>query len=305
MYANSETCAIACTGHGETFLKNSTAFNIHSLIKHTGITCSEAINQVIMNELPAHTGGCVGVSADAVPYATYNTSGMFTGISDWTGRVEVYHKEGELANDAALELRIVPDIINSFESKSTAGALKVLYCVEPGRTSKARLLVAVGPTIACNPVMLVSEPKVWWTPPASDTEDGLKMEREALFTLIMVQTPSDSPDQKLGWMICDIPGNDMAEGKTIVPYSADPTEGDSPTSTGVFQYIFLLLEQQAAPRRHSAVVYTWGMPFNSRKFMADRGLTFHMGNFCTTAIDSQPSGFHHSPLVEQCDTATD
>jgi hypothetical protein len=218
VYANSKTCAIACTGHGETFLKNSVAFDVHSRIKLAGMSMSEAMAQIMMMELPAHTGGLVGVSAEGEAYACYNTSGMFTGISDWTGRVEVYHKE-DLSVAAAVEKRIVPHIIDSFVS---TGTLKVLYLHSTGGVSK--LLVPVSPAVACDPISLVQEPAVFWIEPLAVT-GGTKVPRHILFTLIMVQVSSDSSEQKLGWMICDIAGNDLESGTEVVEYKINPSDG--------------------------------------------------------------------------------
>jgi hypothetical protein len=228
VYANSKTCAIACTGHGETFLKNSVAFDVHSRIKLAGMPMSEAMTQIMMMELPAHTGGLVGVSAEGEAYACYNTSGMFTGISDWTGRVEVYHKE-DLSVAAAVSKRIVPHIIDNFAS---TGALKVLYMHSAGSVSK--LLVPVSPAMACDPIMMVQEPSVFWTEPLAITAAG-KMPRMALFTLIMVQVSADSSEQKLGWMVCDIVGNDFQSGTEVIDYKVDPASGTGEESAAVYQ----------------------------------------------------------------------
>jgi L-asparaginase / beta-aspartyl-peptidase len=181
VYANSKTCAIACTGHGETFLKNAVAYDIHARMKYAGKGMSQAMNEAIMKSLPAHTGGCVGVSADGDAYASYNTSGMFTGISDHTGRVEVYHKE-DLSSEAAVHFEIVPQVVDPFTS---TGVLKVLYERGTGG-AKTTLRIAVGPAVPLDPAMLGSQPTAFWAP----RKDGLTK----LHTLIMVTTPPPPPN---------------------------------------------------------------------------------------------------------------
>ena len=279
VFANSSTCAVACTGHGETFLKNSVAFDVHSRIKLAGMAMSEAMNTIMLHELPPHTGGIVGVSAEGEAYACYNTSGMFTGLSDWTGKVEVYHKE-DLSVDRAISKRIVPHVVDSFIS---TGTLKVLYLHNAGGVSK--LLVPVSPAMATDPINMVQEPSVFWAEPMSITEVG-KVPRMALFTLIMVQVSADSSEQKLGWMVCDIVGNELNSGTEVVEYKVDPTDGVDESGTAAYQYLFLLAEQTQGGSLCAGLGddYRWGQDFNARAFVKLHKLQVVMGNFCSSEV---------------------
>ncbi|MEZ4721868.1 MAG: isoaspartyl peptidase/L-asparaginase [Flavobacteriales bacterium] len=81
-YANNETCAISCTGHGEYFIRLSVAHEINSLMKYEGLSLEEAANQVVQIELKdmGGDGGLIGIDSDGNITTSFNTSGMFRGF---------------------------------------------------------------------------------------------------------------------------------------------------------------------------------------------------------------------------------
>jgi beta-aspartyl-peptidase (threonine type) len=47
VYANSNTCAVACTGQGETFIKHVVAHDVHARIKYQGVPLAAAMDEVL------------------------------------------------------------------------------------------------------------------------------------------------------------------------------------------------------------------------------------------------------------------
>jgi beta-aspartyl-peptidase (threonine type) len=78
-YANNNTCAISCTGHGEHFIKNVVAHDVSCLIEYKGLSLQEACNFVVMNKLKSidAEGGLIAVDAAGNIAMPYNTNHMF------------------------------------------------------------------------------------------------------------------------------------------------------------------------------------------------------------------------------------
>lgn len=86
-YANNETCAISCTGHGEYFIRYAVAHDVHARMKYKGESGSEAAATIINSVLKeaGGDGGLIGVTKQGEVIMEMNTSGMF----------RAYLKEGE------------------------------------------------------------------------------------------------------------------------------------------------------------------------------------------------------------------
>jgi len=86
-YANNETCAISCTGHGEYFIRYAVAHDVHSRMKYGGESGPEAAGIIINSVLKeaGGDGGLIGVTHNGEVIMEMNTSGMF----------RAYLKEGE------------------------------------------------------------------------------------------------------------------------------------------------------------------------------------------------------------------
>ncbi|MCX7744909.1 MAG: isoaspartyl peptidase/L-asparaginase [Flavobacteriales bacterium] len=80
-YANNETVAISCTGHGEFFIKHAVAFQVHALMKFKKMTLKEASYTVIQEELKniGASGGLIAIDKDGNISMEFNTSMMFRG----------------------------------------------------------------------------------------------------------------------------------------------------------------------------------------------------------------------------------
>ena len=85
-YANDQTCAVSCTGHGEFFIRTNAAFEVHALMRYQGFSVREACQTVIEERiapLGGH-GGMIAVDKDGNVAVAFNTDGMYRGWIDHT-----------------------------------------------------------------------------------------------------------------------------------------------------------------------------------------------------------------------------
>ncbi|MCC9137386.1 isoaspartyl peptidase/L-asparaginase family protein [Pontibacter silvestris] len=78
-YANNNTCAISCTGHGEYFLRAVVAYDVSCLMEYKGYSLSQACEEVVLNKLVKFggEGGLIGVSKTGDIALTFNSEGMY------------------------------------------------------------------------------------------------------------------------------------------------------------------------------------------------------------------------------------
>lgn len=78
-YANNQTCAISCTGHGEYFIRYAVAHTVHAKMKYQNKTIKEAVHEILFDELlPAGgTGGIIGIDKNGNIVMDFNTTGMY------------------------------------------------------------------------------------------------------------------------------------------------------------------------------------------------------------------------------------
>lgn len=78
-YASNATCAVSCTGHGELFLRQVVAHQVHCLMAYKGCSLEEACNQVVMKDLVAigGEGGLIAVDAKGNIAMPFNSEGMY------------------------------------------------------------------------------------------------------------------------------------------------------------------------------------------------------------------------------------
>ena len=53
-FANNNTCAISCTGHGEYFIRNVVAYDISALMEYENLTLKDAAERVVNQKLKNH-----------------------------------------------------------------------------------------------------------------------------------------------------------------------------------------------------------------------------------------------------------
>lgn len=80
-YADNQSCAVSCTGHGEYFIRHAVAFNLCARYKYLKEPVEEAADYIINVELNANegNGGLIAVDKDGNIAMPFNSTGMFRG----------------------------------------------------------------------------------------------------------------------------------------------------------------------------------------------------------------------------------
>ena len=78
-YANNETCAISCTGHGEFFIRSVVAYDISCLMEYKGLSLKEACDFVVMDKLVkiGGEGGLIAIDKNGNIELPFNSEGMY------------------------------------------------------------------------------------------------------------------------------------------------------------------------------------------------------------------------------------
>ncbi len=78
-YANNETCAISCTGHGEYFLRAVVAYDVSCLMEYKGYTLQQACEEVVLDKLVKFggEGGLIAVDRSGSIAMPFNSEGMY------------------------------------------------------------------------------------------------------------------------------------------------------------------------------------------------------------------------------------
>ena len=90
-YANNNTCAVSCTGHGELFIRSVVAYDVSCLIEYRGCTLDEACAIVVHDKLVkiGGEGGLIAIDKHGNIATPFNSEGMYRGRRSSTGVNEV------------------------------------------------------------------------------------------------------------------------------------------------------------------------------------------------------------------------
>lgn len=80
-YANNASVAVSCTGHGEYFIRQVVAYDLHCLMTYKGMTVQEAANHIVFDKLKPidAEGGLIAVDHNGEFALPFNTPGMYRG----------------------------------------------------------------------------------------------------------------------------------------------------------------------------------------------------------------------------------
>lgn len=80
-YADNNSCAVSCTGHGEYFIRHAVAFNVCARYKYLKEPVEQAAGYIIHTELntDAGNGGLIAVDKEGNFAMPFNSQGMFRG----------------------------------------------------------------------------------------------------------------------------------------------------------------------------------------------------------------------------------
>jgi L-asparaginase / beta-aspartyl-peptidase len=78
-YANNQTCAISCTGHGEFFMRAVVAYDISCLMEYKGWSLRQACEYVVQGKLVelGGEGGLIAIDAQGNMELPFNSEGMY------------------------------------------------------------------------------------------------------------------------------------------------------------------------------------------------------------------------------------
>jgi beta-aspartyl-peptidase (threonine type) len=78
-YANNNTCAISCTGHGELFIRSVVAYDISCLMEYKGLSLKDACDLVVNKKLVEikGEGGLIALDAKGNIELPFNSEGMY------------------------------------------------------------------------------------------------------------------------------------------------------------------------------------------------------------------------------------
>lgn len=88
-YANDRTCAVSCTGHGESFLRAVAAYDVSALMEYKGLSLEEAVRVVVHDKLPPldGDGGLIAIDRSGRIALDFNCPGMYRGRIGADGEV--------------------------------------------------------------------------------------------------------------------------------------------------------------------------------------------------------------------------
>jgi beta-aspartyl-peptidase (threonine type) len=92
-YANNATCAVSATGDGEYFIRATVGHDISALMEYRGVSLKEAA-QTVLDKVAklGGTGGLIAIDRQGNIAFPFNTSGMYRGYADPSGKfvIEIY-----------------------------------------------------------------------------------------------------------------------------------------------------------------------------------------------------------------------
>lgn len=103
-YADNESCAVSCTGHGEYFIRHAVAYNLCARYKYLKESVAEAARHILHDELnsEAGNGGLIAVDREGNVAMDFNSGGMFRGY--------LYKEKaaGELVGEVGIGKELIP-----------------------------------------------------------------------------------------------------------------------------------------------------------------------------------------------------
>jgi beta-aspartyl-peptidase (threonine type) len=89
-YANNATCAVSGTGDGEYFIRATVAHDVSALMEYRGMSLPDAA-QTVLDKVAklGGTGGLIAIDKNGDMALPFNTSGMYRGYVDSSGKIVV------------------------------------------------------------------------------------------------------------------------------------------------------------------------------------------------------------------------
>jgi len=90
-----EVCAVSCTGHGEYFMRNLTAYDVSARMKYKGMNLEDAARETVEHLTKiGGEGGLIAVDTQGNLVLPFNSEGMYRGWigEDGTSKIRIYHE---------------------------------------------------------------------------------------------------------------------------------------------------------------------------------------------------------------------
>ena len=89
-YANNATCAVSATGDGEYFIRSVVGHDVSALMEYRGMPLAQAAQEVLDKVAKlGGTGGLIAIDRKGNITQPFNTSGMYRGSIDQTGKSSI------------------------------------------------------------------------------------------------------------------------------------------------------------------------------------------------------------------------
>lgn len=81
-YADNQTCAVSCTGHGEYFIRYAVAYDVSAMMAYKGTSLMDAADEIVHQKLvkAGGSGGLIAIDANGNVAMPFNTAGMYRGF---------------------------------------------------------------------------------------------------------------------------------------------------------------------------------------------------------------------------------
>lgn len=92
-YADNQTCAVSCTGHGEFFMRAVAAYDVAALMKYKNLSLKNAAGEVVEKlRGGGGEGGLIAVDASGNVALPFNSAGMYRGYMSASGEmiIDIY-----------------------------------------------------------------------------------------------------------------------------------------------------------------------------------------------------------------------
>lgn len=86
-FADNNTCAVSCTGHGEYFIRWVVAYDVAAMMEYGGVPLADAAEEVINEKLVevGGSGGLIAVDVEGNVAMPFNSEGMYRGYRNSSG----------------------------------------------------------------------------------------------------------------------------------------------------------------------------------------------------------------------------
>jgi L-asparaginase / beta-aspartyl-peptidase len=96
-YANNQTCAVSCSGHGELFIRAVAAYEVSALMEHKGMNLQQAADTVVHEKLMSigGRGGLIAIDHKGNMTMSFNSPGMYRGMVGMDGEqvIKIFKEE--------------------------------------------------------------------------------------------------------------------------------------------------------------------------------------------------------------------